>query len=396
MGILYLVILIKDTRGGTISNENDFIEQDESMNNCLGAFSISNVIKVFKTCFKKRSGYIRGIILLLILTMLFNMGTDSSNLIYLFTRLKLDWDEQYYAVFAAVASGATSLFTFAFITISSYGLNVHDTVIGITGALFGLLGRLTYAFASKTWMMYLGKKNNMVFIKNFKFSCLEKHWSTIFFCKMWNVFSGAAIGLLSSTPSITIRSALSKVTPSNEIGAIFSLLASLEAATPLVLAPLYTFVYNQTLDVFPGAIMVLQAGIYFLAIITFVIIYVLFKKSFNNDEENILIIENEENVAVDDTEDWISKISFMYDWLKYAKKKRILSEFSHFSLCTIWYVILWDNISIKIQILKLEGIRVIFFWNTSTVILLEWNNFIVNIQRQKSIYLAEVPSSTYF
>ena len=165
MGILYLVILIKDTRGGTISNENDFIEQDESMNNCLGAFSISNVIKVFKTCFKKRSGYIRGIILLLILTMLFNMGTDSSNLIYLFTRLKLDWDEQYYAVFAAVASGATSLFTFAFITISSYGLNVHDTVIGITGALFGLLGRLTYAFASKTWMMYLGKKE-------FKISCL--------------------------------------------------------------------------------------------------------------------------------------------------------------------------------------------------------------------------------
>ena len=161
--------MIKDTRGGTISNENDFIEQDESMNNCLGAFSISNVIKVFKTCFKKRSGYIRGIILLLILTMLFNMGTDSSNLIYLFTRLKLDWDEQYYAVFAAVASGATSLFTFAFITISSYGLNVHDTVIGITGALFGLLGRLTYAFASKTWMMYLGKKNNMIF----KFSCLE-------------------------------------------------------------------------------------------------------------------------------------------------------------------------------------------------------------------------------
>ena len=165
LGILYLVILIKDTRGGTISNENDFIEQDESMNNCLGAFSISNVIKVFKTCFKKRSGYIRGIILLLILTMLFNMGTDSSNLIYLFTRLKLDWDEQYYAVFAAVASGATSLFTFAFITISSYGLNVHDTVIGITGALFGLLGRLTYAFASKTWMMYLGKKE-------FKISCL--------------------------------------------------------------------------------------------------------------------------------------------------------------------------------------------------------------------------------
>lgn len=81
------------------------------------------------------------------------------------------------------------------------------------------------------------------------------------------------------------------------------MLASLEAATPLVFSPLYTFVYNESLDVFPGAIMVLQAGIYFLAIITFVIIYVLFKKSFNNDEANLSIIENEENVAVNDSED---------------------------------------------------------------------------------------------
>ena len=158
---------------------------------------------------------------------------------------------------------------------------------------------------------------------------------------MWYVFSGAAIGLLSSTPGITIRSALSKVTPSNELGAIFSLLASLEAATPLVLAPLYTFVYNQTLDVFPGAIMVLQAGIYFLAIITFVIIYVLFKKSFNNDEENLSIIENEENVAVDDTEDWIFKINFMYDWLKYAKKKKSCQNF-HIFHYTIWYDICYS------------------------------------------------------
>ena len=44
----------------------------------------------------------------------------------------------------------------------------------------------------------------------------------------------------------------------SELGKIFSMVASLEAAVPLFAAPLFTFVYNHTLDSFPGAVFLVQ------------------------------------------------------------------------------------------------------------------------------------------
>ena len=92
---------------------------------------------------------------------------------------------------------------------------------------------------------------------------------------------------------MTVRSYLSKITPENELGAIFSLLASLEAAIPLVISPFMTYVYDHTIDVFPGAIMILQAGIYILSIISLFSVYLMSRKSVMN-EESVGIITNEE------------------------------------------------------------------------------------------------------
>ena len=94
---------------------------------------------------------------------------------------------------------------------------------------------------------------------------------------------------------------LSKVTPNDEIGAIFSLLASLEAASPLVVSPLVTYVYDHTIHLFPGTFMFLYAGFYILAIITFCIIYILSKRSFHTIE-NLYIIENEESTHSESSE----------------------------------------------------------------------------------------------
>ena len=69
IGMLYIIFFIKDTRGPYSDQETN-----QSGHFC-DVFSIINVIEVFKTCFKRRAGYIRGIILFLILTMLFNLAT---------------------------------------------------------------------------------------------------------------------------------------------------------------------------------------------------------------------------------------------------------------------------------------------------------------------------------
>ena len=49
-----------------------------------------------------------------------------------------------------------------------------------------------------------------------------------------------------------------QVVVKSELGKIFSMVASLEAAVPLFAAPLFTFVYNHTLDSFPGAVFLVQ------------------------------------------------------------------------------------------------------------------------------------------
>lgn len=97
------------------------------------------------------------IILFLIMNMIFCMGTDSSNLTYLFTMFQLHWNEDTYATFVAASSAATACTTLAFMAFMSYKLSLHDNLIGMLGALSKIGAMVTYAFATKTWKMYLGK-----------------------------------------------------------------------------------------------------------------------------------------------------------------------------------------------------------------------------------------------
>ena len=268
--MLYTMVMIKDTRG-------PFSDQGagQSFEVC-NAFSIFNVIEVFKVCFKRRENHGRAIILLLIGAMLFNVSTlSSSSIVYLFSRLKFDWSEQEFTIWMSLSTVASSLFTFGVIPIVSYKMKLHDALIGTMGAIFGIGKNVIWTLATSSWMMYLG----------------------------------SAVGLLSTAASIVIRAHLSKVAPADELGAIFSLLASLEAAVPLMTSPLMTLVYNSTLTTFPGAIMLLSAGLYVAITINLSIVYLLFKKynsapsSQNNhisgDTEPILDNEEEPSVSTE-------------------------------------------------------------------------------------------------
>merc|ERR1711874_366623 len=100
-------------------------------------------------------------------------------------------------------------------------------------------------------------------------------------------YFGSCLGLLADQSSVVIRSLLSKVTHQDEIGKVYSLLSSLEAAVPLAAAPLFSEIYNNTMETFIGAVYVVEAGIVGLSGIVFLYVYYLLR----NFSQSSVILE---------------------------------------------------------------------------------------------------------
>merc|ERR1719189_1065883 len=131
LSILYVAFFIRDTRGPY----SEFPQQESY--DFIGAFSIWNVVEVFKVCFKARDNYVRSILMLLIFAMLFNLSTiSSSSLVYYLTRLEFKWDEQDYTVWVAITSISSSFATLCAMPLLSYKLKLHDSIIGIIGSIY--------------------------------------------------------------------------------------------------------------------------------------------------------------------------------------------------------------------------------------------------------------------
>lgn len=92
-------------------------------------------------------------------------------------------------------------------------LKWKDTIIVAIGSCAHMLGRFCFAFASETWMMYLG----------------------------------ASIASFGPIVAPALRSITSKLVPSDERGSIFSLLSACDNAIPMFSGVIYTQIYNATL-----------------------------------------------------------------------------------------------------------------------------------------------------
>lgn len=101
----------------------------------------------------------------------------------------------------------------------------------------------------------------------------------------WELYAGLTLGLMRGIMGPMSRAILSHVAPATEVGMlnisyasfkkkiphvsiivgkIFALTTSLESLSPLIAAPLYTTVYNATLDYYPGIFNFISAGLYLL------------------------------------------------------------------------------------------------------------------------------------
>ncbi|XP_017044551.1 proton-coupled folate transporter [Drosophila ficusphila] len=195
-------------------------------------FRLDLVKVLVRTCIKKRENYDRAIIWFVMMSLtlcVFAMeGENTVN--YMFMRKQFDFTVQDYSTF-----------------------NAARVVIQVVGSAFAmiLLRRL------------LGMSTIVMTLIAFACCVLE---STVRATAVYGseMYLALVLGMMRGVMSPMCKAILSHVTPTSELGKIFSLTTSLQSISPLGAAPMYTAVYQATVNFYPGIFNFISVGLYFI------------------------------------------------------------------------------------------------------------------------------------
>ncbi|KAL3275797.1 hypothetical protein HHI36_020541 [Cryptolaemus montrouzieri] len=178
-----------------------------------------------------------AIIFLLMIT--YGPLQGEQNIMYLYTRLKFDWNEKDFAAFYAVQFGLQIFGSFlALIFLVKY-LKWRDETLGILAFASSMLACGVYAFAYKGTIFYLG----------------------------------AVFDLFSGTAPIAMRSLISKLVHAHELGKTNSVFGICELLAHLIFTTLYITLYSKTLYIIPGAMFLITSVLKCLGIVIFIWLY---------------------------------------------------------------------------------------------------------------------------
>ncbi|XP_042883936.1 solute carrier family 46 member 3-like [Penaeus japonicus] len=229
LSVIYIVLRIEDTRehhGAKCDMVRDL-------------FDLTNVCATLSVATKRRKHYGRAKIFALMFAMcllLFIIG--GAQLEYLFVKKKFNWTYEQFVHLSIFDIVFGSLGTSILLPILSYKLGIEDSILGLLGCASKISGLVLMALSPSSWYLYVA----------------------------------SIVSFLAGLPLIVTRSVISKLVPEDEIGAVFSLLASWEALVPLISGPVYTFVYSHTIDIYPGVIYFVSAGATAVAAVIYLVI----------------------------------------------------------------------------------------------------------------------------
>ena len=218
----------KPSNASTAEGGNDFCGQ---------------VSGIFSSVFMTREGFSRSITILLIVGMLMFVATGSADVNYLFTRRMFEWTESEYTRVTTSVTVLQTLASLILLPTLSYKLGVTDPVLGLIATVSSLMA-----------------------ITGIALSATPSHFIIASVC-----------GVMSPQVSTVIRSLLSKTVPEADLGKVYTLLGCLEAAIPLAASPLLTVIYNNSLDTFPGAVYLAEAGFMLVDLVLFFVVIILFR-----------------------------------------------------------------------------------------------------------------------
>ena len=202
----------------------------------------SQLSGIFSSVFMTREGFSRSITILLIVAMLMFVATGSADVNYLFTRRMFQWTESEYTKVTTSITVLQTLASLFLLPALSYKLGVPDPILGLVATTSSLMAITGIALSETP--------------SHFVIACV--------------------CGVMSPQVSTVIRSLLSKTVPGADLGKVYTLLGCLEAAIPLAASPLLTVIYNNSLDTFPGAVYLAEAGFMLVDLVVFIVVITLF------------------------------------------------------------------------------------------------------------------------
>ncbi|CAH1116536.1 unnamed protein product [Phaedon cochleariae] len=216
------------------------VQNVETEGKLKGVFQCRDFTEMIRIPFKRRVKYKRAIILLitgLSMIYIFVMNGDGAVLI-LFLRGKLHWTLKQYTLYNSASNVAWILGT----VIGTY---FFEKLLKVTASVIILMGLLSVLNGA----LLLG-------------------WATT----DYHVYAAAAVRCLGGVISPMMRSLLSSLVQPDEIGKIFSMIMICEFIISLGASPLYTVIYNSTINEDPGIFNFFTAGLYVVNIVIIMIV----------------------------------------------------------------------------------------------------------------------------
>ncbi|XP_069984328.1 probable peptidoglycan muropeptide transporter SLC46 isoform X2 [Penaeus vannamei] len=193
--------------------------------------SLETIKTPFRVVFRRReSGGRPQILGHIVCISLFMMSADDDfSFLFLYTRKKFDWNYFNLTVWSIFRTPISIIAACVVVPILSYRLGMRDTMLSFIASVSQLFYGVLMGTAPASWVFYLAV-----------------------------VVSGCKDSGISCS-----RGALSKLAAQHEMGAVFSVIGIGEALLPLAVSPVYTAVYNSTLEVFPGTVFLVLASMAF-------------------------------------------------------------------------------------------------------------------------------------
>jgi len=238
LGVLYVLFFIKES-----------IQQDEAIgkfSKFKAIFDLSLVTDMFQTCFKRRENLNRAIIWMTITSLVLSIFVldGSVTVFYLFVRERFNWSIQQSTFYDAATIVVIILGNIVGMYILNKLLGISETKLAIMSYISSFADYLIKGFAYQSWHLYLA----------------------------------TGVSLLRGISGPMCRAILSNTVPVNEIGKVYSFTTSMESLSPLASAPLYSLVYGNTLNTFPGVFNLISSGVYFVCVVLLIIVFVCLKR----------------------------------------------------------------------------------------------------------------------